>query len=225
MYTKDNIALVKKNIKHALKNTSGNTKKHIVHCKQVHGKDVKVIKCDEILPSDLEINLGEYDAIITNREDTVLFTYHADCFAIFFFDPSKKIIGLAHAGWKGVYHNVSKEVIKKMVKEFGTNPSDLLVYISPGIQQCCFEVSSDISDQFLKKYDWSMPFIKYKQNKKAYINLQEIIKYQLENESVEDIDYSNLCTCCEEKDFFSYRRDGEKTGRMGAFLQLLGGEK
>ncbi len=219
LYTDDDTDLVKKNIDEVLK-VIGRERSEIAFCKQVHGNQVKVLKSSDILKTKDFDPIGEYDAIVTNKRDLTLFTYHADCFAIFFFDSVNRVIGLAHAGWKGVHLNISKNVINQMKRNFGTRPEDIKAFISPGIQKCCFEVDNDLSDLFIKQYDWAASYIEQKNHDKSYIDLHSIIKYQLKEEGIADIESSMLCTCCNEDKFFSYRRDGIETGRMGAFIEL-----
>ncbi len=68
-------------------------------------------------------------------------TYHADCVPIYFVDMKKKIIGLAHGGWRGSFDNISGKMVETFVRNFNTNPGDLLVTIGPSIGPCCYEIS------------------------------------------------------------------------------------
>jgi copper oxidase (laccase) domain-containing protein/uncharacterized protein (DUF736 family) len=72
-----------------------------------------------------------YDGIATVSVDYVLAVQGADCPAIFFYDPSAHVIGLAHAGWKPLVRGVIPKTIQVM-KQLGARPENVLAYISPG---------------------------------------------------------------------------------------------
>lgn len=75
------------------------------------------------------------DALITKEKGIVLFLLTADCLPVAYFDPNKKVIGLAHLGWKSTEKDLASKVIDRMKEEFGTNPKDLVVLIGPGIRK------------------------------------------------------------------------------------------
>ncbi len=58
------------------------------------------------------------DAIVTNKNDLALTVTVADCFPVYFFDPTKNIIALAHSGWRGTVFKSAQKTIKAM----GSNP-------------------------------------------------------------------------------------------------------
>ena len=76
-------------------------------------------------------DLSSVDALITNEKGVTLVTYYADCTPLFFVDTKNKAIGLAHAGWRGTVGRIGEKVIKKMVEEYSSNPSDLVCAIGP----------------------------------------------------------------------------------------------
>ena len=66
----------------------------------------------------------------------------ADCAPIFFYDPKKKIIGAAHAGWRGAYKRITKKIINFYLKN-GSNLKDIYIVIGPCISQRNYEVKND----------------------------------------------------------------------------------
>ncbi|HBC32495.1 MAG TPA: peptidoglycan editing factor PgeF, partial [Clostridiales bacterium] len=90
----------------------------------------------------------DIDGLYTDKKNVALMSFHADCNAVFFYDPVKKIIGLSHAGWKGTMKNITGKMIKALA-DLGSNPSDLRAAISPSLGQCCFEVDKDVADMFI----------------------------------------------------------------------------
>ena len=168
-------------------------------------------------PNYLEIS----DGIITNDNNLTLVTSHADCQALYFYDPVKQAIGLAHSGWRGVADNIADNTVKEMRAAYGTNPADLLVGISPSIGYCCFEVDTPVKDEFLHKLPFSKkhmtPF-----GEKTKIDLPTINKVNLTNAGVleQNIEIAPICTCCNSELFHSHRRSGLQRGCMVAMLRL-----
>jgi len=202
----------------ALKNIDSFSKSAIVCGNQIHSNRVYTI---EEGVSNSRVNVvGDYDGLTTNNKEITLFTYHADCLAIFFLDPVNKIIGLAHGGWKGMLNNISKEIIQEMNSKYKSKPEDIIVYISPGISQCCFETGEEVYAQFISKYEYAKKYIENSMTNKYHIDLKAIGVEQLKQCGILNIEVSDKCTYCEKDLFYSHRRDKGITGRMGAFLKL-----
>ncbi len=109
--------------------------KYLVSGQQVHDDKIYCVK--EQPEEDIEIKA--YDAFITNIPNIGLMIQQADCQAVMLFDPVKKAVGIAHAGWRGSLLNIISKTIAAMSKEYATNPSDLLAPISPSLGPCCAE--------------------------------------------------------------------------------------
>ncbi len=167
--------------------------------------------------------LSEIDALITNRKNVALVTLYADCVPIFILDRKRKIIALAHGGWRGTVKKIGKKVIKRMSSDFKTNPEDCIVGIGPSIGKCCYEVDDYVVNKFKDNYDNVNDFIEDKGNTKYLLDLWTANKISLIEAGVpiENIIVSNICTKCNSDLFFSYRADDGKTGRMAAILQLV----
>ncbi len=91
-----------------------------------------------------------------------------------------------------------------MINKYNSNTSDISAYLYPSIRKCHFEVEKDVYSMFKEK----IPNIdKYTINKdiKYYIDLQQIVIDNLKNNGINDINDSNICTYCQNKDYYSYR--------------------
>jgi len=98
-----------------------------------HGHEVSIVghnSSREFIPKT--------DALVTVIKGTYLSITNADCFPIFFFDPIGEVVGLAHAGWKGITTNIIPITIGKMTVA-GSDIENLRVIIGPGICHDCFE--------------------------------------------------------------------------------------
>ncbi|MDP2940085.1 MAG: peptidoglycan editing factor PgeF [Candidatus Omnitrophota bacterium] len=164
--------------------------------------------------SNFKDAISGVDGLITKTKHLPLAVFSADCLSIFLFDPKNEAVGLLHAGWRGTYKKISQNAILKMQKIFGTNPNDLLVSFGPAIRKCCYEVGFKF-----RKY-FSSDLIKRKN--KLFLDLIEANLKQLINTGVKkkNIFDCKICTSCQNKRFFSYRREKEKAGRMMSLMML-----
>lgn len=170
------------------------------------------------------IIIPDTDGTITNLKNVLLTTVHADCLAVFCYDPVKEAIGLCHAGWRGTCAGIAMEMVEKMEDEYGCDPENLQAYIGPGISQCCFEVGMEVAEDFAENWTFAEDYITRTPgdvaNGKCHIDIKGINQEQLELMGIptEQIRVSEHCTCCELELFCSYRREGGTYMRMGGGL-------
>lgn len=170
------------------------------------------------------IIIPDTDGTITNLKNVLLTTVHADCLAVFCYDPVKEAIGLCHAGWRGTCAGIAMEMVEKMEDEYGCDPENLQAYIGPGISQCCFEVGMEVAEDFAENWTFAEDYITRTPgdvaNGKCHIDIKGINQEQLELMGIptEQIRVSEHCTCCEPELFCSYRREGGTYMRMGGGL-------
>lgn len=188
--------------------------------KQVHKSDIAVIDNDFIL-NDKNVFIGEYDALITNRKNILLTTCHADCLAVYLYDSKNKIIGLAHAGWRGTKLNIATKTAQLMVEKFGADIKYIKAAISPGISKCCFEVGKEVYLEFEESFPQIKQYAVEKSQEKYNLDLKGINQKQLNDTGITDIEISEYCTSCSTELFYSYRKENGKTGRMCAGIVLL----
>ena len=134
----------------------------------------------------------------------------------------KKAIGLAHAGWRGTVGKIGAKVIETMVKNFGTNPSDVVCAIGPAISKCCYEVDKACADNFYALKLDDSKFVFPKDDGKFMIDLLECNRQILVSSGVkeENITVSDLCTKCNSELLWSHRATNGKRGTMSAFMTI-----
>lgn len=203
----------------------GFEKKNLVIADQTHSNNVKIVTNNDTVGNNLDSKrIKNTDGLITNQTGIVLMTSHADCNSLFFIDIKNKIIGLAHAGWRGTVSKIAEKMALSFIKKFNTNPENLICCMGPAIQKCCFKIHNDILPEFLKI---DLPnikdfIVKNAQNDSFNVDLLGINKQILINLNipVKNIHISDLCTKCHSELFYSHRASGLKRGSMAAFLSL-----
>lgn len=192
--------------------------------KQIHETIVRnVTKQNRGVGIYKPVDMPSVDALVTNDKEVTLVTYYADCTPVFFADPVRKAIGLAHAGWRGTVGGISEKVVEKMTADFGTDPADLICAIGPVIGKCCYEVSGDCADEFIKLFGADSSVIETTSKPdKFMIDLSLANKLFLMKAGVkeENIVISDLCTRCNCDLLWSHRATDGKRGTMSAFMQL-----
>lgn len=166
-------------------------------------------------------DIQSVDALVTNEKGLTLVTYYADCTPLFFVDPVKKVIGLAHAGWRGTVGKIGEKVIEKMTLLYGSKPSDVVCAIGPAISKCCYEVDKPCADNFLALEGLDTDkFVFAKENGKYIIDLLEVNRQILVASGVrpENITVSDLCTNCNSDLLWSHRATKGHRGTMSAFM-------
>lgn len=178
-------------------------------------KQLKQIHSDLIFQSEQIINIGqEGDAIISSLKNEMIIVKLADCGGVLFFDPIQKIIAAVHSGWKGTQKNIVGKTITKMINIYGSNPQNILCYVSPLASQKNYEVGNEFIKYFDKKY------LIEKSNKIFFDNRLAIYDQLITNGIFHsNIEVSDICTI-EDVNFHSYRRDGINSGRMAAFIMM-----
>lgn len=162
------------------------------------------------------------DGLVTDERQLALVTGHADCNAIFFFDPSKQVIGLAHSGWRGTLSGIGCGMIRLMKEKYGCSPGDILAGVGPSLCQDCFEVDEDVAQAFFDA-DSAYRQFALRRSVKYYIDLKGIIRHDLlccglAEEHLMDM---GLCTKCDTENFFSHRGQKGKRGIMAAAMVLI----
>lgn len=142
------------------------------------------------------------DALVTDVKGLALTMTFADCPTVFLYDPVAQAIGLIHAGWKPVTHDVIANTIIKMQQSYNTDPANLSARIGPGICENCWEVGPEVAIQF-----------GYGVNNKVYLNLKDKIQDKLEEAGVKaaniltDIECTKCTTRGVDPKYYSWRRD------------------
>jgi YfiH family protein len=156
------------------------------------------------------------DGLITNLYGLFLTVSTADCLTAYLYDPVKKAIGAVHAGWRGSSMNIVSRAVKLMKEEFGAVASDLIVFIAPAAGVCCYEVGEDVAknfkDECIVRIEKRNPHLDLKMHNRADLLDCGVL--------LSNIEISDYCTICTPELFHSYRRDGQKSGRMMGVIGL-----
>jgi polyphenol oxidase len=177
----------------------------------------KQIHSDRVLAANRAGDLGEGDALISNRAGLTLAIRTADCLPILIADPRNRAIAAVHAGWRGAADNIAAKAVLALTEQFGSRPEELLVAIGPGIGACCFEVGAEVAARFVSFFPERTDL-----DGQTKIDLPETIRRQLSRNGVTlgQIVTAGLCTCCQADTFHSYRRDREAAGRMTSTIRI-----
>lgn len=161
------------------------------------------------------------DGLITNDPEVTLVTSHADCGVFFFYDPVKRAVGIAHAGWKGTLARIGAEVVVQMEKNYGSRAEDIMAAVGPCICRACFEVDLSLAKDFAREFDDEQIFSPGKPGK-GQLDLERAGAIQLLDAGVQpkNITLMHSCTYHNPELFYSYRRDHGETGSMSGFIAL-----
>ena len=201
----------------------GTTADKMVLTYQTHTVNIrKVTKEDAGRGVTRDWGYRDVDGLVTDEKDLTIITTHADCNAVFFYDPLKKVIGLAHSGWRGTLGGISREMVSIMMNDYGTDPKDLVCGIGPSLCKGCFEVDEDVAEAFRDADPDYEAFIE-RRDPKYHIDLKAIIRHDLVKKGVKDENVLDmgLCTKCNKDDFFSHRGHKGKRGLMVAAMRLV----
>ena len=105
--------------------------------------DAKVARVDE--PAGV---LRGFDALVTDRPRLALLATFADCYPVVLYDPARRTLALAHAGWRGSRAGIAGRAVHALGTEYGSRPDDLIAGVGPGICGRCYEVSKEVAGQF-----------------------------------------------------------------------------
>jgi polyphenol oxidase len=181
----------------------------------------KVTKSDCGKGSDAyEHSFKGVDGFYTNEEGILLTLCFADCVPLFFMAFEKRMIGIAHAGWKGTVNSIARQMIEAFKSE-GIDSEDIFVAIGPSICEKCYIVDERVIhfvENTLEDVE-KKPYNLIKEGQYS-LDLREVNKQILLRAGVpeKNILETGLCSSCDEREFFSHRRDKGQTGRMVSFI-------
>ncbi len=199
----------------------GVEKEHIALPRQVHGAD-----CVAIGREDLPLSVTA-DALVTSDVGVALGILTADCLPIFLWTcpaggrlaASKRAVGICHAGWRSLSKGIVSNAVRTLTEIGDCQPSDIRASFGPGIGGCCYQVGREVVEALNPAQAEPMAGEKFRLNLEATARAQ-IIEAGIPPEAISG---SGLCTRCREDDFFSYRRDGKRSGRMLSLIVIRGG--
>lgn len=207
----ENLSLVNENRKQIC-DYLGIEDKFLVNPSQTHSVNI-----DYADPSKVEY--PDCDGLILTNSEQAIFLNFADCTPIIIYDTRLKVGAISHAGWRGTAGRISVLTVQKMIRELGSNPSDIKAVVGPAISLCCYDVGDDVYKKLVSTIESPIGVFEKRQGK-IFVDLKEINKRQLESVGVKMIDVCPYCTVCDNDLFFSYRKENATTNRHSALLKL-----
>jgi YfiH family protein len=181
---------------------------------QVHGAQVQRVdaQADPRLVAQLK-----GDVLVA--EDAAVGVRTADCVPILLADPQTRYVAAVHAGWRGVCAGAVGEGVRALCEASSAPASRLIGAVFPHIRRCCFEVGDDVALQL----EAAAPGAACRgvgPHGRPHIALDVLVRAQLLAAGVAAASVDDLpgCTCCDTTRFFSYRRDGQHSGRHLAVI-------
>ena len=202
-----------------LKKLSSEKNKITISGVQTHSNNVVALKKE--LPLEKK-KFEDTDGLITNNPNLILYTKHADCLAIYFYDKINNVVGICHSGWKGSFNEICINMIEKFISEFDSKKDDIIIGIGIGISSKNYEVSKEFKKEFYNKFHKDIVESSFHTvNDKIYFdngdfNFLLLIKNGIKKENIyksEECTYDNL-------NLHSYRRDKGHSGRNLAYFYI-----
>lgn len=176
--------------------------------KQVHGAKPIWVDKNEVTPQG--------DAALSCCSGKVCAILVADCLPVFLCDTAGSVVGVVHAGWRGL----SAGVIENSIAEMSRKGNEIIAWLGPAIGPKHFEVGEEVREVFLKQDSKSSSaFTLSHDGNKWFADLFTLARLRLAEAGVTKVYGGNECTFSNPLRFYSYRRDG-KTGRMAALIWL-----
>ena len=167
---------------------------------QCHSADVVTITVP--LASDIRYKA---DAMVTNVPNLALSILTADCQPILMADPEARIVGAAHAGWKGALAGVIEASIDAM-ERLGADRRRIIAVIGPCIGPDSYEVGADFRERFIKAGSSHTRFFRPTPDGKYLFDLPAFGLDRLQRAGIVQAEWTGQCTCSDPDLFFSYRR-------------------
>ncbi len=182
---------------------------------QVHGTEVICTNS----PRLLDAAHLKADAILTDSPDITLFMRFADCVPILFYDPVKKVVGIAHAGWQGTVKKIAGITVDAMREKYGSKPENILAGIGPSIGVDHYQVGKDVADHITRAFSDTAGIL-IERNNNLYLDLWAANYRTLYDAGIRNIQVAGVCTACDTHEWFSHRAEKGSTGRFGATIAL-----
>lgn len=176
-----------------------------------HGTNVVAVR-----GTDAGQTIPDVDGLVTNEAGLVLGLTVADCLPVYLYDPRTEVIGLLHAGWRGLEQGVLRRGVERMQQSFRVHPEDVFVAIGPSIRSCHYQVGEDVAGRFRASY----PSALQQQGIETKLDLITVAHMQLSEAGIvtRHIEVHPDCTYCRSGLYFSRRRQGTDFGLMLATI-------
>lgn len=189
---------------------------HLLSVYQVHS--TKVIPVSAPMS-----NKPKADAMVTATPGLALSVLSADCQPVLFADHKAKVIGAAHAGWRGTLDGVLEATMDAM-EALGATAQDIHVVIGPSISQRAYEVGPEFFETHMAEDDASARYFANGKGDRMMYDLPGYGLHRLRQRGVASAEWTRHCTYSDPEQFFSYRRSvhdrAADYGRLIAAIRL-----
>ena len=159
---------------------------------------------------------GPSDALVTAREDLILWLTVADCYPLFVVAGTFRALG--HCGWRGTAAGLVEALIEELAGISGVSPAEQRAWIGPGIGPCCYEVGPEVARRF------PSTTVAVREGR-LHLDLPAVARLQLLEGGLSpgSLEDTGACTACEPAWYFSHRRDDGCTGHLWGLAALRAG--
>ena len=197
----------------------------VIQGHQVHEAKVAFIERPGMTREELE----GYDVFVTTLPGVAIGVRTADCVPVLLYDPVKRVVAAAHAGWKGTVLHISEKTVELMTVKYRCHAADIKAVLGPSIGPDSFQVGEEVAEHF-KQADFPIDQIWSFQGAGDgspmsgghHIDLWKANQWLLEQAGIskENIQVSAIDTYTTEA-YFSARREGFQCGRIINTIKLI----
>jgi len=187
--------------------------------------------CDISPPVPLPETPPAGDALLTDQAGILLSVRVADCLPVLIVDPQRRAVAAVHAGWRGALARVIERAATELCHTFGSRPEHLLAALGPSIRSCCYEVGEEVVEAFYGQFPRADGLFRrvprpgrhgVQARPWAFLDLVAVALVQLRAAglSARQASVADYCTACRTDLFYSYRKEGARTGRTMAVIGI-----
>jgi len=184
--------------------------KKIVVASQSHGTKIVTV-------NNIGDNFDSTDGLVTNQKGIFLMIIIGDCLPVMIYDPLNQIVGIIHAGWRGIINQIIPKAVGKFIN-LGSEPINLIIGVGPAICQKHFVVK----DEVLKTFKDSYPQATFVRNHDGYVDLKKAVLLDLKYYKIpkHNIEISSDCPACSNGIYGSFRKEGNSAPMQVAVIGM-----
>ncbi len=176
-----------------------------------------------IIPTEalIENNKKEADAVFTHQMNKVCAIITADCLPILLSTRSGSHVAAIHAGWRGLLNGI----IENTLDALALPPKEILIWLGPAIGPQRFEVKKDVYDAFIQMNPDNIKAFIPQGEEHWLADIYLLASLRLQARGISKIYGGDYCTHSDDQHFYSYRRDGQSTGRNVSLIWIEDSKK
>lgn len=183
---------------------------HVYFLSQVHGRDVVAVDGSEARREVLE---RQGDGVASATAGVACGVRSADCVPVLVADRRSGTVAALHAGWRGTVAGIVPAGVHRLRELAGAAP-EIVAAIGPHISLSAFEVSEEVAREIAAASP-DPHVVDASLGPRPHVDLRRVVRAQLRAAGVPDANIDDVigCTVGDPEQFFSFRRDGAKSGR------------